>query len=303
VSAAPHIALVVNPRAGKGRVGRELQRLVALVEAVGARARIMATDRPGHATDLAREAALDGADTVVAVGGDGTVNEVVNGLVADDAPAGKASLGVVAAGSGCDFARTFALPKDVDHDLRGVVGETRPLDVGKIVCAGPDGPITRYFVNVAEAGMGAATVERAIGYPRWMGRSRYVVAFWPALIAFRPVEMTVTTPENTYTATAHNVLVANARYVGGGMHISPASSPSDGILDAQVNVGPKRQAVTLIPKFFRGTHLPDPRITQLSAAEFRIDAAEPVPVEADGELVGRTPATVTVLPGLLTMRE
>lgn len=299
---APHVALVVNPRAGKGRVGRELQRLVAIIEAAGAAPEVLATDRPGHATDLARRASEQGADTVVAVGGDGTVNEVVNGLIADDRPVGGAALGVVAAGSGCDFARTFGLPKDVDHDLRGVVGETSPLDVGKIVCAGADGPITRYFVNVAEAGMGAATVERAVGYPRWMGRSRYVVAFWPALAAFRPVEMTVTTPETTYRAVAHNVLVANARYLGGGMHISPASDPGDGVLDAQVNVGPKRQAVTLIPKFFRGTHLPDPRITQLSSASFEIHAAAPVAVEADGEMVGRTPATVSVLPGLIRLR-
>jgi len=296
------IALVVNPRAGKGRVGKELPRLVALIEATGGHPEVFVTERAGHAVDLARAAAASGAGTVVAVGGDGTVNEVVNGLVQEDRLVGSAALGIVAAGSGCDFARTFGLPKDVDHDLAGIMGPTRLLDVGRIDCLGRSGPVTRYFVNVAEAGMAAATVQRAGGYPRWMGRSRYVVAFWPSLARFRPVEMTVTTPGGRYTGTAHNALVANARYFGGGMHISPNSDPSDGVFDAQVNIGPKRQAFTMIPKFFRGTHLPDPRIIQMTSTSFTISAERPIPVEADGEMVGETPVTFTVLPGLLQVR-
>ena len=299
---SPRISLVVNPRAGKGRVGKELPRLVALIEAKGGRPEVLTTDRAGHAVELAREASRRGADTVVAVGGDGTVNEVVNGMVAGDHPVGASALGVVAAGSGCDFARSFALPKDVDDDLRGIDGPSRPLDVGRIDCMGPNGPITRYFVNVAEAGMAAATVERAARYPRWMGRSRYLVAFWPSLARFKPVEVTVTTPERSYTGTAHNALVANACYFGGGMHISPLSNPSDGLFDAQVSIGPKRQAFTMIPRFYRGTHLPDPRIVQMTSTSFSIRSEWPIPVEADGEVFGETPATVTVLPGLLQLR-
>lgn len=296
------ISLVVNPRAGKGRVGKELPRLVALIEAKGGKPEVLTTDRPGHAVELAREASRRGADTVVAVGGDGTVNEVVNGMVIDDRPVGPAALGVVAAGSGCDFARSFGLPKDVDDDLAGIEGPGRPLDVGKVHCAGRDGPLIRYFVNVAEAGMGAATVERAARYPRWIGRTRYVVAFWPTLVRFRPIEIHVTTPTDSYVGRAHNAVITNARYFGGGMHIAPHSDPSDGQLDLQVNVGPKRQAVTLIPKFYRGTHLPDSRIVQLTASSFAIESARPIPVEADGEVFGETPATFTVLPGLLRLR-
>jgi len=96
-------------------------------------------------------------------------------------------------------------------------------------------------------------------------------------------------------------VIANGRYVGGGMQISPHSDPSDGVLDVQVNIGPKRQAFTLVPKIYRGTHLPDERIVQMSGARVSVDTSIPVPIEADGEMVGVTPATFTLLPGALEL--
>lgn len=299
----PHIALVVNPRAGRGRVARELPRLLTVIQDSGLTADLHETTHPGHATELARAAALDGADTVVAVGGDGTVNEVVNGLIEGDVPVSSAALGVVAAGSGADFARTLALPAHVDHELVGITGRSRRIDVGRIDCApaAGDTPIRRYFVNAAEAGMGAATVKRAARLPRWLGRARYVVAFWPALAAFDPLEMTVATAIESRKMEAHNVVIANGRYFGGGMQISPHSDPSDGVLDVQVNIGPKRQAFTLVPKIYRGTHLPDDRIVQMSGPQVSVVTSAPVPVEADGEMIGVTPATFTLLPGVLEL--
>ena len=298
------VALVVNPRAGRGRVARELPRLLDLIAASGITAVVHETTHRGHATTLARAAALDGFDTVVAVGGDGTLNEVVNGLILDDEPVGEAGLGLVAAGSGSDFARSFGLPAHVDHGLAGIAGRPRRLDVGRIDCLSAVGedPIRRYFVNAAEAGMAAATVERAERLPRWFGRGRYLIAFWPSLASFDPVDMTVSTSSETRHLHAHNVLIANGRYVGGGMHISPHSDPSDGVLDVQVNIGPKRQAFTLIPKIYRGTHLPDDQIVQMSGSRVSVATDTPVLIEADGEVVGLTPATFTALPGALELR-
>lgn len=296
------VALIVNPRAGKGRVGRELPRLLDTIAAAGARAEVLTTHHAGHATTLARNAAEEGAATVVAVGGDGTVNEVVNGLIVGDRPVGDAALGVVAAGSGADFARSFGFPAHTGTDLRGIVGATTPLDVGRIDCQGPDGPVVRYFVNVAEAGMAAATVDIAERLPRRLGKSRYFVAFWPTLARYRPCQVTVTAGDTTFTGRSHNALIANARYFGGGMHISPRSLPDDGIADLQVNVGPKRQAFLLVPKFYKGTHLPDDRIVEMHGRSGSIDAERPIPVEADGELVGATPLTFRILPGVLRLR-
>lgn len=298
----PRTVLVVNPRAGRGRVGRELPRLVQVLTAAGTEPTVLATEFPGHAVELARRASQGGADTVVAVGGDGTINEVVNGLIEDDRPVGAAVLGIVSAGSGADFARTFSLPKHANGGVRGIVGEAIPVDVGRLTCDTAAGPVIRYFANIAEAGMGAATVAAANRLPRRLGKSRYLVAFWPTLARFHPVEVTVTVDDQVYTGRAHNALIANGRFFGGGMHISPKSDPADGRADLQVNIGPKRQAFTLIPKFFKGTHLPDPRIVEMSGRAGSIVTAHPMPVEADGEVIGTTPLSFEILSGLLRMR-
>ena len=289
------IAFVVNGRAGRGGKSH-LEQLPELLAAMDIDHRIFATTGPGDAIRLAREAAAQGFETVVAVGGDGTVNEVANGLMAAGSDAkDRPRLGVVAAGSGCDFARSFDLPKRFDGTLRGVVGSTVPLDVGRIECRRGGEATPRHFVNIAEAGMAAATAKLAMRLPRWVGRSRYLIAFWPTLLTYRPTEMTVTVGNESFSGSAKNVLVANCRYFGGGMHISPHSRPDDGVFEVQANIGPKRQAVTLIPSIYRGAHLPDERIIQFSGTEITIDSSTPVPVEADGEPLGTTPVVISVV--------
>jgi diacylglycerol kinase (ATP) len=293
----PRVALIVNEHAGRGRVARQIPAIADALRARHIVPTILATRGPLDAAHLARQAAEDGYSTVVAVGGDGTINEVANGLMAG--PPNRPSLGIVPAGSGCDFARSFDLPQRFDGSLRGIVGDTTPIDVGRIECQGPDGLIVRHFVNVAEAGMAAATASLAARLPRWVGRARYLIAFWPTLATYRPTTVTVTVDGEVHRGVAHNALVANGRYFGGGMHISPHSDPGDGRFDVQVSIGPKRQALTLIPRIYRGSHLPNRRIVQFEGDRVTVESDSPIPVEADGEPVGSTPATFTLLPGAL----
>jgi YegS/Rv2252/BmrU family lipid kinase len=293
------VALIVNERAGRGRVARQVPGIADALGAQGIEPTILTTSGPLDAIRLARQAAEDRFTTVVAIGGDGTVNEVVNGLM--EGPPERPSLGIVAGGSGCDFARSFDLPKRFDGSLRGIVGQTTSIDVGRIECQGPDGPLVRYFVNVAEAGMAAATAGLAARLPRWVGRARYLIAFWPTLATYRPTTVTVTVGGEVHRGVAHNALVANGRYFGGGMHISPHSDPGDGRLDVQVSIGPKRQALTLIPRIYRGTHLPNERIVQFEGERVTVESDSPIPVEADGEPVGFSPVTFTILPGALDL--
>jgi YegS/Rv2252/BmrU family lipid kinase len=290
------LVIIANPRAGMDRAGRELPALIEALEARSVDYEIRATNHQGHATELATEASRDGVGTVVAVGGDGTVNEVVNGLMV--AGEHRPRLGVVAAGSGADFARSFDLPNHIDASLRGVIGTTTSIDVGRLEF--PDGT-TRYFANIANVGLAAATVERAERLPRRLGKARYVMALWPVLAAYELCEISITTAEGTTSETAANLLIANGRFAGGNMRFSPHSDPTDGVFDCQMNIGPKRQAVTLVPKIFRGTHLPNRRIVQLSGSTFEIDAERELLVEADGELIGRTPVTVSVIPGAIEL--
>jgi len=289
------IALIVNPRAGKNRAGRELPTLMDALDTADAAYEIHTTKHRGHAAELAVEAATAGASTVVAVGGDGTVNEVVNGLMTLDEES-RPRLAVVAAGSGADFARSFDLPEHTNPLLRGVIGNTRSVDIGRMDF---DGGATRFFANITNVGLAAATVERAERLPRGLGKARYIVAFWPVMARYSKCQITVIVDGKVFSENAHNLLLANGRYAGGGMHFSPHSDPSDGLFDAQMNIGPKRQAISLIPKIYRGSHLPDKRILQVSGARFEIDAERPLIVEADGELMGHTPVTITVAPGAL----
>lgn len=295
------VHLVVNPSAGRGRAGKELGALTSLLAERGIEHVIHPTQRGGHATELAVQASRAGAGTVVAVGGDGTVNEVVNGLMALD-EINRPSLGVVVAGSGADFARTFDLPQHIGDGLAGVVGEARPIDVGRIEVETADGTFTRHFANIANVGLAAATVERAERLPRWLGKARYVIALWPVLVRYQPEEMTLIVDGEDHHLTAHNLLVANARFAGGGMRFSPHSKPDDGVFDTQMNVGPKRQAFTLVPKIFRGSHLPDDRIHQASGRQIVLEALTPQQVEADGELIGVSRrVTFTVVPEALQL--
>ena len=296
-----HLHLVANPRAGRGRAGKELGRLTSVLESAGVEHRIDTTGHTGHATELTVDAARSGAGTVVAVGGDGTVNEVVNGLMALD-EINRPALGVVAAGSGADFARTFDLPQHIGTSLAGVVGETRSIDVGRISASGPNGDLVRHFGHIDNIGIAAATVARADRLPRWLGKTRYIIAFWPVLARYQPEAMGITIDGASHSLTAHNVLVANARYAGGGMHFSPHSLPDDGVFDVQMNIGPKRQAFTLMPKIYRGRHLPSERIFQASGSHILLEPTTPQQMEADGELIGiASRVEVTVVPGALQL--
>jgi diacylglycerol kinase (ATP) len=298
------LVLIANPRSGNGQVARELPEVERQVQARNLRYRLVTTDGPGHATRLARESLEGGERFLVAVGGDGTVHEVVNGMIEKDRPVAEdAVLGVVAAGSGSDFVRTFGLPGDAIRSVRHLDGENLyELDVIRADYRAGDGDGTRYVPNIAEVGMGGAVVARAQRLPRRYGRSRYFLGFWLSLGRYRPCEITVRADRKEFSGRANNVVVANCQFYGGGMKISPRSYPGDGVIDVQISTGPKSEAFTLLPKIYRGEHIPHPHIKELRGKTIAVDAERPLPVEGDGETLGTSPATFTVLPGILRLK-
>ena len=174
------------------------------------------------------------------MGGDGTVHEVVNGMLDDEGkPIVPDAVLVVAAGSGCDFVRTFGLPGDATRACYHLAGDnTYPLDVGKVTCIAEGGRVTRYF-NVAEAGLGAAVAARAERMSPRLGQSKYFFGFWLELPRFKLANVRVLADSKTYEGPAFLVVVGNGQYYGGGMKISPRSYPGDGVLDVLVFKGPK----------------------------------------------------------------
>lgn len=292
------LVVIANPHAGRGRVRERLPAIERALRERDLEYRLVETTGPAHATAAAREALEGGERFLVAVGGDGTVHEIVNGMIRDDrAVAEGAILGLIAAGSGSDFVKTFGLPEDdVARACEHLTGaNTYTIDVGKITYRDGGADVVRYFPNIAEAGLGGACVARAERLPRRLGGARYFVAFWLTLGRFRTATVSVRAGERTFDGRATNVVVANCQYYGGGMRISPRSWPGDGLLDVLVMHGPKSDAFTTLPKVYRGEHLPHPNMAELKARSITVETSEPYRIEADGEVLGTTPATFEIV--------
>ncbi|MGH2776508.1 MAG: diacylglycerol/lipid kinase family protein [Actinomycetota bacterium] len=291
------LTLVSNVNAGRGGVGKCLPQVERLLAERGLEYEVVRTEGPGHATLLTKEAVERGRQLVVAVGGDGTVHEVVNGLIEDDKAINpEARLGVVAAGTGCDFIKTFGIPSSPSHAVVHLDGhESFPIDIGKITFTENDKEVVRYFANVAEAGLGARVVERAARLPRVLGPTVYFFAFWLSIARHKPAEVKVDLMTRTYEGPMNNMVIANGQFFGGGMKIAPKAAPTDGVLDFQIEHAGKRDAIAVMPKVYKGEHVPHPKILEAKRVEASIESNPPLLIEADGEVLGFTPARFELL--------
>lgn len=256
----------------------------------------------GH--DQAKEAAAgaleQGERFLVAVGGDDTVHAVADGTLhwSGGAPS-DAVLGVVAGSAPCDFIRTFGLPAEPAAACRHLGGDNLfAIDAVRVM----NGETPTYFVNLAEVGLGGAVAARTHRLPPWLGRARRFLGFWLALAAFRPAEVRLRGDRRTWEGRAHNILVANGQYAGGGYRMSPRSWPSDGYLDVLVMKGPKSDAFTILNKAVLGEHLPHPNIVEYRCRTLSIEAERPLPLQADGLVSGTTPVTFELLPQAVRLK-
>jgi len=299
---SPRTVFLVNPASENGATGRRWPEIANRAAAAGLSGDALLSERPGHLTELARRAADDGAELLVAVGGDGTVHEVVNGI------AGRAGvdLAIVPQGTGRDFVRTYGIPRGLDDALRTARdGGVREIDLGRARFRSWKGkPAEAYFANIASAGMSGAIAKRANETSKALGgRASYFWATFAVFARWRTSEITVGVGEETRCARMHDVVVANGRYFGGGMMICPQAEPDDGTFDVLL-IGnlTKRDLLFTLPKTYRGKHLPHPKAELLRGSTVEIDAAEPLPVELDGEQPGTTPARFELVPRALRLR-
>lgn len=298
--------LIVNPAAGVLR-GEVIDRLRAALDDAGMTYDMADSGGRGDATRIARAAVADGRRLLVAVGGDGTVNEVVNGMF--DPLTGRPraegiALGVVGGGSGSDFARTFGLDRPAERMVAHLQGEsTMRVDVGRVRCMAAGGtPTTRLFVNVAQAGFGAHVAATAARLPRRLGSARYrwaIAAGWPR---FRRVMTSVTVDGGRVTEPLCDVVVANGQFFGGGLHVAPRAIPSDGRFHVQAIGGSLRDIVHAARQLADGSHLERDDVRAWASSTAAVHTARAVPVEVDGELIGTTPATFDILPGALALK-
>jgi diacylglycerol kinase (ATP) len=238
----------------------------------------------------------------VAVGGDGTVHEVVNGI------AGRpgVELAILPRGTGRDFVRTYGIPHRLDDALRTVrEGRIREVDLGLARFHSWQGESAEaYFANIASAGMSGAIAKRANETSKALGgKASYFWATFAVFARWQTSELTVSVGAETRRARMHDVVVANGRYFGGGMMICPQAEPDDGLFDVLL-IGnlTKRDLLLTLPKTYRGKHLPHPKAELLRGSTVEIEAAEPLPVELDGEQPGTTPAQFELVPRALRLR-
>lgn len=289
------VVLIANPHASRFS-GRQRDRVVAAL-AAGHKVEVLQTTHPGQATALASQAVAGGVELVAVLGGDGTVNEVVNGITADDGTP-RAALGVIATGRGRDVCRNLSIPRDPDAAAAALSsGTDRVADLG--LAHSTHG--ARLFVGAVGIGFDAEVARRA---QRWRGPGTvpYLLGVLGALAHHRPRAVQIS-GDVAWAGAATAVVLANGAFYGGGMKIAPAADPTDGLLDLVI-LGDLGRAELLwrLPTVYRGTHVRHPKVVAAAVRGVTISASDALPVHVDGEPAGTTPVAVTVRSGALRVR-
>jgi diacylglycerol kinase (ATP) len=311
MSAAIHA--IVNPRAGGGRTGRKWPELRAALTARLGPVEASFTQHAGHASELTAAALRGGARLILAVGGDGTINECVNGFFDGEQPvAPEAALGLVTSGTGGDLRRSFGIGDGPEAAIeRLAAGAVRRIDLGRMTFTGHDGALaTRWFANIASFGLSGA-VDQAVNRARiakWFGGSfAFAWCSFTTLLSYRgtPVRLSVDDGFDE-TVCPSTVAVCNGAYFGGGMNVAPDADPSDGLFHVVVmtDEGPwaaLRNAGTI----YTGKHVELPSVRVLTGrriAAAPLAAETPVLLDIDGEAPGRLPADFRIVPGAIAVR-
>lgn len=282
------VALLANPRAGRGRGGRLAGPVRAALAEAGLDVLVLAGDSGQRSTELAAEAVAGGVDAVVAVGGDGLVHCAIQALAGTDVP-----LGIVPAGGGNDLAGALGLPTDPGAAVAVIAaGRTRSIDLGRL----DDG---RWWATVLCAGFDSTVSERAAGL-RWpTGPRRYDVATWLELVRLRSYRMRLTVDGGTHEHDVTLVAVGNGDRYGSGLLICPGARPDDGLLDVTVGGAVSRVTLARLKPLLRtGRHVEHSSATLYRGTRVTLDAPG-LAAYADGERMGPLPVTTTCVPGAL----
>jgi YegS/Rv2252/BmrU family lipid kinase len=307
----PRTVVVVNPKSQGGATGKRWPELAARLRKHFAFEDAI-TSGPGDATRLTREALAGGVERVVALGGDGTINEVVNGFFTDGTPvAPTAALGVIPYGTGGDFRRTMNLSTELDDAAATIAADSRrTIDVGRIEYTTPDGGTTaRMFANICSFGI-SGVVDRLVNQSKKrFGRLSYALATARATL-FQYDNQRVhlrfdDDPASATDVTINTVAVANGRYFGGAMKVAPDAEVDDGVFDV-VCLGDFGKAEILFKgtRVYKGAHLTMDKVTSRRARivdATPVDPGATVEIDLDGENVGRLPARFTIVPRALVM--
>jgi diacylglycerol kinase (ATP) len=295
--------VIVNPVAGARSTRRKWPVISRLLEGIGLSFDFAYTEGVGHAMELARVAASDGYRCLVAVGGDGTVNEVANGILSST-KAKATALGVVSTGTGSDFARSAGLERDYTTACTRLTSTKRlTIDVGLVSYQRDGRTQERFYINSAGVGFDAAVVRETERLPKFFGGTiPYVAGMLRTLVGYKNKQITLKLGDGEERHRVLNVAVANGNYMGGGMRVAPDAALDDSLLDVVV-IGDfgKLELLKEFPKVYKGAHVSLPKVSIKKAKNVSIESTEPMLVYADGELLGECPASFRVVPRALSL--
>lgn len=292
----PRVCFIVNPVAGHGRAKKNWEKLEPLAASLGSYG-VKFTEYPLHGTELARQAAAEGYDRVIAFGGDGTLNEVGNGLIGT-----KAAMGVVPTGSANDWIRTFPIPTDLAQAVRlAFEGRRVPVDAG----LAESGDVRRHFFNMVGAGFDAEIAGRVNELGPVL---KTIPGTLPTLICLVLTLFSYKNPTVTLTIDGETMVVPRlvlsafgiCRFLGGGMMLLPSAITDDGLLEVMwAHDFGRIELLGVVGKTYKGKHVGHPRIHFTRAKRITVSSSIPLFWHMDGEVGGRLPLSVEIVPGAL----
>ena len=300
----PSTVFLVNPASANGSTGRRWPALQQQAAAAGLEGDALLSVRPGHLSELAREAVDGGATRLVVVGGDGTAHEVVNGVLVAGL-GDQVELALLPLGTGKDLARSLRIPTRLDAAIDVARnGGVRTIDAGRATYSTDAGEAVAHFANFAGAGISGGIARRANETTKALGgRVSFLVATVAVFSRWKPAEMTIEIDGEQRTVRLLEALAMNGDYTAGGMWAAPEASPDDGLFDfVLIGAFSKAEFATTFPKIYRGRHVGHPKIEIIRGRTLSVESPTPLPIVVDGEQPGTTPLRIDMLPRALRVR-
>jgi len=295
--------LIVNPAAGAGRTAKRWPRIKECLKTLGLKFEQDLTEAPGHAIELAKAAVNKGYKLIVSVGGDGTINEVVNGIY-ETGSLKDITLGIIGTGTGGDYIRTLGISRNY---LQSCEGLSHPhkivVDLGMVEHTIAGQKRHRLFTNFAGLGFDAEVVKSTTKKYKSLGSvPSYLMGLLTTLVCYHNREISLKIDGKEEERKVCAIIMSNGKYGGGSMFIAPQADIKDGLFDIVI-IGDisKPDLLVSLPRIYRGTHLTHPKITLKHAREAEIRTKEDTALQADGELIGEAPARFTIIPSALTI--
>ena len=283
---------ILNPVAGKGRSVNAIEQVKKIFDEQKAEYEVWTTTYAGEATELARKAAEQGHENIISVGGDGTILEVVTGLVGTNC-----TMGIIPAGTGNDFVRSLGIAVDVEEAARMILaGNTKKIDIGKT-------EEDNYFINVAGCGFDTEVLYCMDGFKKhFRGQIPYILGLLKALFGYKCISAKIELDDRVIEQGIFIIAIANGKTYGGGMNVAPGAEVADGLFDITVvDAVSILTVLSILPRFIKGKHGKIRQIKSYRSSGVRVTCDKKVPINMDGEIIGTMPMSFEVVPQALNM--